>query len=160
MGNGLLSKARALVALLLLGAAAGLTARADTALPAAHDLRASSARAAARGEPLVLLFSLPDCPYCEAVRASTYRWLLRDGRAVEQIEMRDDVALRDFAGAPTTGAALARRLRVKLAPTVLFVGPGGRELAPRLVGSGVPDYYGGEVDDALQRARAALQQGG
>ena len=159
MSTRLCSKTSAAAAALAL-LAATVAAHADTALPAAHDLRASAARAAARGEPLVLLFSLPDCPYCEAVRASTYRWLLRDGRAVEQLEMRDDVALRDFAGAPTSGAALAGRLHVKLAPTVLFVGPGGRELAPRLVGAGVPDYYGGEVDDALSAAQRALRGGG
>ncbi len=159
MSTELRSKARAgFVALALLAAA--VAAHADTVLPSAHDLRASAARAAARGEPLVLLFSLPDCPYCETVRASTYRWLLRDGHAVEQVEMRDDAALRDFAGAPTRGAELARRLHVKLAPTVLFVGPGGRELAPRLVGAGVPDYYGGEVDDALRQAQRALRGGG
>jgi thioredoxin-related protein len=148
MSTGLRSKTRAVVAALALLVAAA-AAHADTVLPAAHDLRASAARAAARGEPLVLLFSLPDCPYCEAVRASTYRWLLRD-----------DAAVRDFAGAPTSGAELARRLHVKLAPTVLFVGPGGRELAPRLIGAGVPDYYSGEVDDALGAARQALRGGG
>ena len=157
MSTGLRSRLSAVLAVLALGSVPA--ARADTALPAAHDLRASVARAAARGEPLVLLFSLPDCPYCEVVRASTYRWLLRDGRAVEQLEMRDDTALRDFAGEATSGAALARRLHVTLAPTVLFVGPGGRELAPRLVGAGVPDYYGGEVDDALRQARQALRGG-
>jgi thioredoxin-related protein len=157
MSTRLRSEVRAGVAALALLA---LAAHAETMLPSAHDLRASSERAAARGEPLVLLFSLPDCPYCETVRASTYRWLLRDGHAVEQVEMRDDAVLRDFAGAPTRGAELARRLHVKLAPTVLFVGPGGRELAPRLVGAGVPDYYSGEVDDALRQAQRVLRGGG
>ena len=157
MSTGLRWTLSVVFAVLALGSVPG--AHADTVLPTARDLRASVARAAARGEPLVLLFSLPDCPYCEAVRASTYRWLLRDGRAVEQLEMRDDAALRDFAGDATNGAALARRLHVTLAPTVLFVGPGGRELAPRLVGAGVPDYYGGEVDDALRQARQALHGG-
>ena len=131
--------------------------RADTALPAAHDLRASAAAAAARGEALVVLFSLPGCTYCETVRASTYRWLVRDGDPVVQVDMRGHDVIRGFDGRVTDGAALARSYRVHLAPTALFVGPGGDELAARLVGAGVPDYYGGEVDQARQDAAAKLR---
>lgn len=126
-----------------------LVARADTPLPAAHDLRADAAAAARRGEPLILMFSLPGCAYCESLRRSTYQWLVRDGHVVRQVEMVDSDALRGFDGRPTTGAAVAAAYGVRLAPTVLFVGPGGRELADRLVGAGVPEMYGGLVDRAL-----------
>ncbi len=138
---------------------AALSARADTPLPAARDLQASAAQAAAHGQALVLLFSLPGCAYCETVRASTYRWLVRDGQAVVQLDMRGSDALRGFDGRATDGAALARHYGVRLAPTALFVGPGGRELAARLVGAGVSDYYAGEVDQALRTAASALHPG-
>lgn len=141
------------VCLCLLGASG---AAADTLLPAAHDLQRSTAQAAARGEPLVVMFSLPGCPWCERLRRSTYQWLVKDGHAVVQVEMVDSAALRDFDGRPTTGKALARRFDVKLAPTVLFFGPGGRELATRLVGAGQPEFYGGEVDDAMKQGARRL----
>ena len=155
MSTGLRSRLSAVLAVLALGSVPA--ARADTALPAAHDLRASVARAAARGEPLVLLFSLPDCPYCEVVRASTYRWLLRDGVPVEQLDMVAGYKLGGFDGRPTDGAVLAARYGVHLAPTVLFLGADGREIGERLVGAGVPDFYGAFVDRSLAQARKHLQ---
>ena len=136
---------------------AGGDAAADTPLPAARELRAEARAAASRGQPLVLMFSLPGCTYCEQLRRSTYRWLLRDGVPVEQLEMVAGYKLGGFDGRPTDGAALAARYGVHLAPTVLFLGADGRELGERLVGAGVPDFYGAFVDRSLAQARKHLQ---
>ncbi|WP_297907349.1 thioredoxin fold domain-containing protein [Thiomonas sp.] len=149
-------------------AAGGAGARADSAvgaspdtpLPAARRLGAEARAAAARGQPLVLMFSLPGCGYCEQLRRSTYRWLLRDGVPVEQLEMVPGYALQGFDDRPTDGAALAARYGVRLAPTVLFLGPDGREIGERLVGAGVPDFYGAFVDRSLGQARGRLKAGG
>ncbi|MGH6627004.1 MAG: hypothetical protein ACRECD_10775 [Burkholderiaceae bacterium] len=40
----------------------------DSALPVPASLADAGRAAAARGEPLVILVSLPGCPYCELVR--------------------------------------------------------------------------------------------
>ena len=151
---------RALGSCVLLGAGAvalPVPARAETSLPAARDLRASVARAARHGQPLVLMFSLPDCSYCEQVRRNTYRWLLRDGVDVQQLDMLPGYHLRDLDGRETNGEALAARYHVSLAPTVLFLGPGGHEIGERLVGAGEPDFYEAFVDRALQQAREHLK---
>jgi thioredoxin-related protein len=132
----------------------------DTPLPAARRLRAEARAAAARGQPLVLMFSLPGCGYCEQLRRSTYRWLLRDGVPVEQLEMVPGNALQGFDGRPTDGAAVAARYGVHLAPTVLFLDPDGREIGERLVGAGVPDFYGAFVDRSLGQARDRLRARG
>ena len=50
---------------------------------------------------------------------------------------------------------LVRAWQVKAAPTVLFLGPGGQEVADRLVG-GSPDFYSAYLDGRLERARQAL----
>ena len=134
-------------------------ARADTPLPAARELRADARSAAARGQPLVLMFSLPGCSYCEQLRRSTYRWLVRDGIPVQQLEMVADYRLTGFDGKPTDGAALAAHYGVHLAPTVLFLGPDGHEIGERLVGAGVPDFYGAFVDRSLNQARERLKAG-
>ncbi|WP_018914557.1 thioredoxin fold domain-containing protein [Thiomonas sp. FB-6] len=138
-------------------AGAGGDAAADTPLPAARELRAEARAAVSRGQPLVLMFSLPGCTYCEQLRRSTYRWLLRDGVPVEQLDMVADYKLGGFDGRPTDGAALAARYGVHLAPTVLFLGADGREIGERLVGAGVPDFYGAFVDRSLAQARKHLQ---
>ncbi|HET6599527.1 MAG TPA: hypothetical protein VFG60_06155, partial [Burkholderiaceae bacterium] len=53
-------------------------------------------------------------------------------------------------------AAVARAWNAKLAPTVLFFDARGREIAERLVGAGLPDFYGAYLDQRLQAARAEL----
>ena len=134
---------------------AGLS-RADTPLPPARDLQASAILAARQHQPLVLMFSYPGCTYCERLRKSTYQWLVKDGYAVQQVEMESGYRLLGFDGKPTTGKALAQQYQVKLAPTVLFFGPSGREVAERLVGAGQPDFYQAFVDRALKESALKL----
>ncbi len=125
-------------------------------LPAAKDLARETAAAAARGEPLVVMVTLAGCAYCELVRRHYLLPLLAEGRVpVVQIDMRSQGELRSASGQPVREAALARQWKVTMAPTVLFLGPGGTELAPRLSGYS-EDFYGGYLDSALEQARARL----
>ncbi len=130
--------------------------RGDTPLPPARDLQSSVARTAARQQPLVVMFSLPGCTYCERLRKSTYQWLAKDGYGVVQVEMESKYRLLDFHGKATNGQALAHHYKVSLAPTVLFFGPGGKEVADRLVGAGEPDFYQAFVDRALKQGEQRL----
>ncbi len=52
-------------------------------------------------------------------------------------------------------AALARLLGVKIAPTLVFLGPDG-EIAERLVGYGSPDFFSAYLDDRIETARRAI----
>ena len=134
--------------------------RGDTPLAPARDLQASVARTAAQHRPLVVMFSLPGCTYCERLRKSTYQWLAKDGYVVLQVEMEPDYRLLDFRGKATTGKALAQHYKVSLAPTVLFFGPEGQEVADRLVGAGEPDFYQAFVDRALKQGAQRLGASG
>ena len=53
--------------------------------------------------------------------------------------------------------ALLQAWGVKVLPTVLFFGKGGVEVAPRLVGASIPDFYGAYLDERLRVARAAVR---
>lgn len=130
-------------------------AHATTPLPAAQDLQRSLEVAAHRHQVLVVLFSLPQCPWCELARRLSYADLVRQGQPVVQVEMAHDAKLRDLDGHPVDGRELASRLRVKLAPTALFLGPAGRELAERMVGVGAEDFYDSLVQQRLADARQA-----
>lgn len=126
-------------------------------LPPARAL-ADEAKAAARaGHPLVVMVSLPGCPFCRMARDS-YLGPLREERGVPvvQVDMRSGDAVRDFQGTWRTHDDLVRGWRVDVAPTLLFLGPGGRELAPRL-GAVLPDFYGAYLDERLGVARQALR---
>ncbi|NWG76004.1 MAG: hypothetical protein HXY24_15615 [Rubrivivax sp.] len=125
-------------------------------MPDSVDLQREIAAAAARGEPLVLMVTLVGCAYCDVVRRLYLQPLLAAGRVpVAQVEMRSRTEIRGPAGQATRGADLARQWKVTMAPTVLFLGPGGVELAPRLTGYS-EDFYGGYLDDALATARQRL----
>jgi thioredoxin-related protein len=84
---------------------------------------------------------------------------VQEGLPVVQIDMRNRQKITDFQGLTLTQDELIRRWGVKVAPTVLFFGRGGMEVAERLVGGYIPDFYGAYLDERLQAARAAIRKG-
>lgn len=142
---------------LLLGGSARHALAADTELPRANQLPAQLAAALKQGQPLTVMVSLDGCPYCHAARSSYLLPLMRQGQPLVQVNMRSQEALQDFDGKATSHDALIRRWEAKVAPTLLFVGPGGREIATRMTGSYLPDFYGEILNDRLDAARKALK---
>jgi hypothetical protein len=154
----------AMAAGLTVSASAGLGVSkafaADTVLPILTSLPKAAASAKAKGEPLVVLVSLPGCPYCEIVRRNYLLPGRRDaGLQAWQIDTTDSkTPLLGFDGMSTTAAAQAKAWKVKFTPTVLFLGPEGQELAERLVGAGIPDFYGAYLGERLESSRKALDR--
>ena len=142
---------------LLLGAARPART-APATLPSARSLRDELALALKGNRPLVVLVSLDGCPYCRVAREH-YLGPLREqqGLPVVQLDMRSAAPVQDFNGAARTHDALVRAWNVALAPSVLFFGRSGVEVAPRLAGAASPDYYGAYLDERLAQARAAFK---
>jgi len=129
-------------------------------LPTTASLKTAARSAALQGQPLVLMTTLDGCPYCDLVRQ--YLVPMRAEGLVQavQIDIRDRQSrLDDFQGRASTPAELAGHYKARFAPTVLFLGPHGEELAERLVGMAVPDLYGGYLEVRLDQARAHLKKG-
>ena len=144
---------------LLLGGSAllaGLPAGATSSLPTARNLSQEAALAAQRGQSLIVLVSLEGCVYCERVRRSNLLPRLALGQAMVQVNLRSHEALQDGQGRSTTHDGLARQWQVKVTPTLLFMGPGGRELAERMEGAYQPDFYEAYLEDRLSSARQRL----
>jgi hypothetical protein len=133
--------------------------KAHVALPSPSSLRAAVQAAVARGEPLVVMTTLTGCPYCDLVRNHYLLPLRAEGKVqAMQIDIRDRTTnLQGFAGENTTPADQARVWKARFAPTVLFLGPNGQELAERLVGVAVPDFYGEYLNARLDEARVKLK---
>ena len=127
-------------------------------LPLARALRDELTLALKRANPLVVLVSLEGCPFCKVTREH-YLVPLREqiGLQVVQVDMNSDAALQNFNGTVTTHAQQVRAWGIKLAPTVLFFGAHGAEVAPRLEGAGAADFYGAYLDARLERARDAIR---
>lgn len=130
----------------------------ETALPRPESLPEAALAANRRGDPLVLLVSLPGCAYCEQLRRSWLLPLWREwGNGVVQLDLASDRPVVAFDGAPSTHRAVLRAWGAGFAPTVLWLGPRGRELAQRLVGAGIPDFYGAYFEQGLESARRLLR---
>lgn len=127
------------------------------ALPMPASLSDELALALKKNEPLLVMVSLVGCPFCHVARESYLAPLrVQEGLPVVQIDMRNRQNVVDFQGQTLTQDELIRRWGVKVAPTVLFFGRGGVEIAGRLVGSYIPDFYGAYLDDRLKQARVAI----
>ncbi len=154
----------ALLSLALLSAApiaADAAGRHGLERPASHE---AVLREAARERTVVVaLFSLPGCPFCEAIRRDQLRHLARE-QATQRVRVveYDLTDRRPFSGpaartpAPDSPAALAASLDVRLAPTVAFIGPDGKEIAERLVGYSSPDFYGAYLEQRIAQAHERL----
>ncbi len=130
----------------------------DTALPVPASLPGAAQTAAAKKEPLVLLISLPGCPYCELVRRNYLLPAQRTGSLQAwQLNITDSsTPLVGFDGKLTTAAAQVAAWKAGFTPTVLFLGAAGQDLAERLVGLASPDFYGAYFDERLATARKAV----
>ncbi|MDR7097364.1 thioredoxin fold domain-containing protein [Hydrogenophaga laconesensis] len=135
------------------------TPPAEQALPSPTSLRGAAQAAAARGEPLVVMTTLTGCPYCAIVRNHYLLPMRREGKVhAVQLDVMDRTGtVQSFDGQLTTPAEQARAWKARFTPTVLFFGPDGRELAERLVGIAVPDFYGEYLEARLTEARRRLK---
>jgi thioredoxin-related protein len=150
---------RTFITALLSCTGSGVAWARDGHLPRPTSLADSAQAAVKQGEPLVVLMSLPGCPYCELVRRN-YLIPMRQSEGLHVVQL--DVTERrqkvlDFAGQASNGYALSRAWASRVTPTVLFFDDKGREIAPRLEGVAVPDFYDSYLQERLSTARAALR---
>lgn len=153
-GVGLRKWTVALMGVVLWAGAA--QAATDAHLPTSTSLSKELALALQRHEPLVVMVSLPNCPFCRISRRSHLNPMWQAGLPIVQVDMRSSAPTEDFAGQPVTHDDLARRWHIKVAPTLLFIGSGGKEVAERMQGTYLPDFYGPYLQERLQQARKGL----
>jgi len=128
-------------------------------IPVTGSLRAAAQTAQARREPLIVMVTLKGCAYCDVVRNSYLGPMFQRGEVVAvQVNMLDRATpLQDLQGQTTTPHAQAQAWKARIAPTLLFLDPKGRELAERLEGMGLADFYGAYLQDRIDTARAKLR---
>ncbi len=131
--------------------------RGETALPTPASLHSAGAQAQSQCAPLVLLVSLPGCPWCELLRRNYLAPMRQEGLHAVQIMVNDrSRPVANFQGRPSTGADIAAAYQAKITPSVLFLNSQGFEIAPRMQGVASADLLGAQLDAALQTARQKL----
>ncbi len=130
----------------------------DRPLPSVDALQPALDQAISRGQPLVVMVSLDGCPFCKVARMNYLRPIVgKDGLVIVQVDMRSPRPIADFQGQTQSQDALTRQWKIKIAPTVLFFGKGAAEVAERLEGGYIPDFYGAYLDERLAIARKAVR---
>lgn len=129
------------------------TRAAPHTLPIATILDEDLARVVKQGKPLVVMVSLDGCPFCRVVRENFLPSLQREQHlTVVQVNMRKSTAIKDLQGRRTTHDQFTRTWGIKVAPTLLFFGKNGSEVAERLVGASIPDFYGAYLQERIDKA--------
>jgi len=152
--------------ILLIFILAGSIASAETAegprVPMTTDLQADAAQARAVGVPLLVMFSLDDCPYCMVVREEFLDPMQLSGNYRDKVLMRildmDGDFVTDFDGRRVEADDLAVRYGAAVAPTVVLLDHHGRLLVKRLLGITTPDYYGVYLDAAIKQSLLRLRE--
>ena len=128
-------------------------------LPTPASLQATARLATQKGEPLVILVSLPGCPWCELLRRNYLLPMRGEGVHAFQITVNDGTTVvADFAGNPSSGQHITDLYKAKMNPTLLFFNARGEEIAPRIVGVASTELIGNQIDQSLQTARAVLRK--
>jgi hypothetical protein len=128
-------------------------------LPTTTSLRQSAERAVSAGQPLIIMTTLAGCPWCDIVRQ---QYLVPMNKAKQlfafELDVRDrNSRLQAFDGSFTTPSDQTRAWKARFAPTVMFFDAKGQEIAERLVGVAVPDFYGSYLESRLAEAKARLR---
>ena len=151
---------RALVVAIL--ALTALPASAGEALTLAEDLAATAVEAGKRRVPVMIVFTEATCPYCARAKRDYLAPMQSQGPFADKMIVREvDVAserrLRDFAGRLTTHSEYARRMQVRLVPTVLVVDTRGEPVADPIVGLLAPDFYPLYLEQAVEAGLLKLR---
>jgi len=132
-------------------------------LSKARDLAALGAQARTPKRPIMLMFSMDGCEFCEVMEQNYLIPMLRSGDYQDKVIIRviqvDDFrTLRDFDGSNIASRDLPDRYGVVVTPTLVFLNPQGKELVPSIVGIGTEGFFAGEIDDAIERALQRLSK--
>ena len=125
-------------------------------LPVSRSLPDELAIALQKGQPLIVMASLAGCVFCRQARESHLSPMHKAGSSIVQIDLRSPQPVLNFAGQSTTHDQLTRLWKISITPTLLFFGPGGKEVAERMEGAYQPDFYGPYLEERLAKGRKLL----
>ena len=97
------------------------------------------------GKPLVLYFSAKWCEFCKILNEEVINPVILGGGLENGIlltlQIDDAKEIIDFNGEHVTPDAFALNYDVDITPTIIYVGPNGKEIAPRIIGITNIDFY-------------------
>ena len=127
-------------------------------IPEAKSLQAEISAALKVGSPLLVFVSLDNCPFCKIAKNNYLIPLMNEQPvSIVQLNFWHASSVVDWQGRTLSQDQLIRTWNVKVAPTILFLGKDGREIAPRLVGGSTSDFYGAYLQERIEQAIKAVK---
>ncbi len=118
-----------------------------------ENLRLDAQKACQDNRVLTVLISREDCPWCDKLKKQVLLPNIKNGIfndlwQLGELRIDEGVSVVDFTGKQVKASQLAKSWQAELTPTVLFLSTRGEEIAPRITGLKLVDFY----DDYLQRS--------
>ena len=132
------------------------------ALQRVADLQADAVLSAKTHRPIIILFSLPGCRFCDEIRQNYLLPLLNDAAPADRPILREIVItgsqqFTGFGGEKTSEQMVAKSYGVRVAPSVLMLDASGALVVPPVVGGDTSGLYGGYLSGALSQAARIVQ---
>ncbi len=132
------------------------------ALKAGSDLVEDGRAASEKQIPVLMLFSMENCPYCMDVEEEYLKPLLRNAEYRGKVLIRkirnDGInTVRDFKGEQRDAGDLIDDYNVSMVPTLILVDSHGKQIAPAIIGIKNSHYYSAELDDAIDASIQKLR---
>ena len=128
-----------------------------------EDFRIDSRLAVQNQTPILILFAMESCAYCQYVEEEHLKPMLRnaedyENKVIIRRVMTDDYDdLIDFDGKTISSMDFSERYGAYLTPTVVFLDHNGKQLT-RIFGVRNTEYYGGDLDDSLDQSLQMIRQ--
>mgnify|MGYP003669822743 CR=1 FL=1 len=137
-------------------------ASAGNELVHARNFKMDSREASQKKIPVMVLFSSPECHYCEQVKRIYLTPMQKDPAYRNRVIIREVTVgstspLTDFKGVTTTEAAFAALNKVILVPTVKVFDTRGNEASEAIVGLLLADYYFGYLEAAIEEGTRKIR---
>lgn len=143
-------------------ASAVLADDSPTTLPELENLQTLSINARQTNLPILLVFGAEWCEFCDILREKVLNPMVLGGRYEGQyvylryVSIDEEEPIPDWTGQPILKRDFAYKMNADLTPTVVFLGPDGREVAPRIIGIASLDLYAALIHKALNIAYQEL----
>ena len=140
----------------------GATWAAGPEVQATDNLAQVGQDAAKRRLPVLVMFSASYCSYCVVLENEILKPMLLSGDYRDKVIIRKVVIdsggyIKDFDGKDVLASNISSRYNVGVTPTMLFLDAHGKELSKRLIGVQTLDFYGGDVDAAIDESIKKLR---
>jgi thioredoxin-related protein len=112
---------------------------------------------------VLVLFAADHCGYCERLEADYLGPMsgseeYSDKVIIRKVLIDSYYSIRDFSGKTLSGDKLASQYGVHVTPTVIVFDNSGEALAKKLIGYNGSEYYGWDLDKAINGAVARLKK--